>query len=120
MAAAAAVAFRLAAEREAACQQGCCQHANYCSHWTSHHLNWKENAISGQKAHYFLAPGLYWARELVLAGYVVHINGFEASVQRIRLTIPSMRAGEDGVKPGDEVIGCCELARPGASTRLPG
>jgi hypothetical protein len=47
-------------------------------------LNWKENAISGQKAHYFFTPGLYWARELVLAGYVeLHINGLEASERMV-------------------------------------
>src|ERR1035437_463438 len=67
MATSAAVAFGLAAERKAACQQHRCQHANDCSHWTSHHLNPKENATSRQKSHYFFSPGLYSAREMGLA-----------------------------------------------------
>jgi hypothetical protein len=55
----AAVALGLAAKRKAACQQRRCQHANHCSHWTSHRLNRKENATSRQKSHYFFSPGLY-------------------------------------------------------------
>ena len=66
MATPAAVALRLAAERKPGCQQGSCQHANRCSHWTFHHLNREENATSWQKAHYFFTPGLYWWQEPVL------------------------------------------------------
>ena len=62
MAAAAAVTFCLAAEWKPACQQGRCQHANQCSHWTFHHLNLKENATAWQKAYYFFTPDLYSPR----------------------------------------------------------
>ena len=65
MATAAAVAFCLAAERQPTCQQGRCQHADHFSHWTSHHLNLKENATSRRKAYYFFMRDLYCARNLV-------------------------------------------------------
>jgi hypothetical protein len=65
VAAAAAVAFCLAAERQHTCEQGRCQHAERCLHWTSHHLILKENATSWKEAHYFFRLDLYPARELV-------------------------------------------------------
>ena len=72
----AAVAFCFAAERKPARQQGRCQHANQCSHWTFHHLNWKENATSWEKAYYFFNPDLYSAMGAILEAPAAESSGW--------------------------------------------
>ena len=75
MTAPAAVAFCFAAERNPACQQGRCQHANHCSHWTFHDFNWQHDATAWPKAHYFFTQVLYQAR-----GPVLEIAEYEVAV----------------------------------------
>jgi hypothetical protein len=59
VAAAAAVAFRFAAGREAGDQQHHEQQAIGRCFLQAHLRNRLHNAIPGRKAHYFLRPGLY-------------------------------------------------------------